>query len=165
MDRYRHILVIGIMTLGSSLIMILADRKSKKLNKNHFVLKYHTSVSIVLLLICAFCLAMPLLVLVYQGFSMNELLIYLFFGGCFIIFLCTLFFTRRFKIYVKDNLFYVIPHFGKPRKFTMEDITRTVVKNDRVQEIQVFCGKKKVFSFSKLCIGYQLMIDHLELFI
>lgn len=78
MDRYRHILVIGIMTLGSSLIMILADRKSKKLNKNHFVLKYHTSVSIVLLLICAFCLAMPLLVLVYQGFSMNELLIYLF---------------------------------------------------------------------------------------
>ena len=40
MDRYRHILVIGIMTLGSSLIMILADRKSKKLNKNHFVLKY-----------------------------------------------------------------------------------------------------------------------------
>lgn len=76
MDRYRHILVIGIMTLGSSLIMILADRKSKKLNKNHFVLKYHTSVSIVLLLICAFCLAMPLLVLVYQGFSMNELFIY-----------------------------------------------------------------------------------------
>ena len=78
MDRYRHILVIGIMTLGSSLIMILADRKSKKLNKNHFVLKYHTSVSIVLLLICAFCLAMPLLVLIYQGFSMNDLLIYLF---------------------------------------------------------------------------------------
>ena len=78
MDRYRHILVIGIMTLGSSLIMILADRKSKKLNKNHFVLKYHTSVSIVLLLICAFCLAMPLLVLVYQGFSMNDLIIYLF---------------------------------------------------------------------------------------
>lgn len=78
MDRYRRILVIGIMTLGSSLIMILADRKSKKLNKNHFVLKYHTSVSIVLLLICAFCLAMPLLVLVYQGFSMNDLIIYLF---------------------------------------------------------------------------------------
>ena len=96
---------------------------------------------------------------------MIYLFIYLFFGGCFIIFLCTLFFTRRFKVYVKDNLFYVIPHFGKPRKFTMEDITRIVVKNDRVQEIQVFCGKKKVFSFSKLCIGYQLMIDHLELFI
>lgn len=165
MDTYSYIFVVGIMTLGSSLIMFLADRKTKRLDKNHFVLKYHTSVSIVVLLMCALSVGLQILVVAYQGFSMKDLPFYLLFSGIFFFFLFTLFFIRRFKVYVKGNLVYVIPHFGKPRKFTIDDITKTVIKGDRVQEIQVFCGKKKVFSFSKLCIGYQLMIERLELFI
>lgn len=165
MNAYSYIFIVGIMTLGSSLIMFLADQKSKKLDKNHFVLKYHTSVSIVVLLACALSLGLQIFALSYQGFSMNDLPFYLLFSGVFFFFLFTLFFIRRFKVYVKGNLVYVILHFGKPRKFTIDDITRTVIKGDRVQEIQVFCGKKKVFSFSKLCIGYQLMIERLELFI
>ena len=165
METYSYIFIIGIMTLGASLIMFLADQKTKKLDKNHFILKYHTPVSIVVLLMCALSVGLQILALTYQGFSMNDLPFYLLFSGIFFFFLFTLFFIRRFKVYVKDNLIYVIPHFGKPRKFTIDDITRTVVKGDRVQEIQVFCGKKKVLSFYKLCIGYQLMIDRLELFI
>ena len=97
METYSYIFIIGIMTLGSSLIMFLADQKTKKLNKNHFILKYHTSVSIVVLLMCALSVGLQILALTYQGFSMNDLPFYLLFSGIFFFFLFTLFFIRVLK--------------------------------------------------------------------
>jgi hypothetical protein len=74
---------------------------------------------------------------------------------------------HRWKIAVKGNQITACSYFGKEKTFTFDDITKVnygvnLTKMGRIEYIIAYHEKKKLFSLSAICPGYQVLVSRLK---
>jgi hypothetical protein len=73
----------------------------------------------------------------------------------------------RWKITVKGNQITACSYFGKEKTFNIDYVTEVkmgfnLTKTGRVEYIKAFHEKKKLFSLTAICPGYQVLVSRLN---
>jgi hypothetical protein len=158
----------------SSVIFLVAKKKAGQIEKgmdaNDFIirqpkviLKLDIFATIFFFLLYGFSLLG-----LYDGGDMERWWVYLLSMSPFLAlgpFLIVLW--HRWKITVKGNQITASSYFGKEKTFTFDYITKVnygvnLTKTGRVEYIKAFHEKKKLFTVTAVCPGYQVLISRLK---
>lgn len=162
-----------IIILGSLIICVLfafvysnAYKKSKKMTIDNFSVYYSKVYIGFMFFLSFFVIALAIFLRPYianDGVS-NPYVVYPIFIGLAIFFAIAGVVFSYNKIIVNKDTIIIIKALQRKKTYKVSDITK--VKNTldrRNNEYKAYVGKKKIFVFSKLMVGYELMCQKLNI--
>lgn len=143
----------------------MGNYSKEDITKDSFEIRLHKTLSILFFIGGGF---FGILVVLMATVGNNETAtwyIYLGFGGGALVSFITGMIIIRCKVGVQGETIKVHPLIGSPKAYSFSQITHAVYHpnpNRLENMVSVYIGKKKLFVFSELYIGYEYMYQRLE---
>lgn len=147
-----------------TMAQLSANKKNKKMLLDNFEIKYPPYIIGMCLFFTVFTIGFSIWLYPYIVKDSDPFVVYPIFIGIALIFLTIAVVYSQYKVTVHNDTILIKTFLKKERSYNFSDITKVANTLDKLNgEIKVYVGKKKIFNFSKIMTGYNLMCKKLNI--